>query len=323
MRDYIPNIVNVVQHYSQWLQDTQVSVTAVGLIGDLYSKASEAMPTAYTDSLVQNLLAILSSSSSDTEGLGLVLRSESLASLTDILLNTADCARYVSETVRVVLEDNILQSRETFQTGLELVSALLQVSPSESLLAPWAGRILSSVLELLQPQTDPSDSLVRRSVGILGDLALHHPHTFSGLSQTDIGTIRRIVAWGEASDSKQTRSLAQWAARQLLNVYNNNVEMVTGEGQGEEEENHLAVKKAKVSSSSVFYNVRVTVTNKQFITQNIETENVTIKLSPPALPPVIECSDVQATVKLPRLRKKRNAVNTLDLGEEKKYKEDF
>ena len=83
------------------------------------------------------------------------------------------------------------------------------------------------------------------------------------------------------------------------------------------------LKKAKVCSSSVFYNVRVTVTNKQFITQNIETENVTIKLNTPSLPPVIECTDVQATVKLPRLRKKRNAIATLDFGEEKKYKEDF
>ena len=92
-----------------------------------------------------------------------------------------------------------------------------------------------------------------------------------------------------------------------------------------EQENHAAVKKAKVcsSSSSVFYNVKVTVTNKQFITQNIETENVTIKLSPPVLPPVIECSDVEATVKLPRQRKKRNAIATLDFGEEKKYREDF
>ena len=139
----------------------------------------------------------------------------------------------------------------------------------------------------------------------------------------DIGTIRTTVTTGENSDTNQTRDLSQWAGRQLLNVYNNNVEMITAQGEGEEEENHLAVKKAKVSSSSVFYNVRVTVTNKQFITQNIETENVTIKLSPPSLPPVIECSDVQATVKLPRLRKKRNAAATLDFGEEKKYKEDF
>lgn len=320
MRDYIPNIVNVVQHYSQWLEDTQVSVAAVGLIGDLYSKASETMPAAYTDSLVQNLLALLSTSGSETEGPGLALRSESLAALTDILLNTADSARYVNDTTRLVLESNILQSRETVQAGLEVVSAVLQVSPSQSLLASLAGRILSSVLDLLQAQSEPSDSLVRRSVGILGDLALHHPHTFSSLSQPDIGTIRRFLTAGESSENKQTRSLSQWAARQLLNVYNNNVEMEGGE------ENQSAVKKAKVcssSSSSVFYDVRVTVTNKQFITQNIETENVTIKLNPPSLPPVIECTDVQATVKLPRLRKKRNAIASLDFGEEKKYKEDF
>merc|ERR1719411_2292653 len=141
------------------------------------------MPTAYTDSLVQNLLALLSTSGSETEGPGLALRSESLAALTDILLNTADSARYVNDTARLVLQSNILQSRETVQAGLEVVSAVLQVSPSQSLLPSLAGRILSSVLDLLQAQSEPSDSLVRRSVGILGDLALHHPHTFSSLSQ--------------------------------------------------------------------------------------------------------------------------------------------
>ena len=71
MREYIPNIVNVVQHYTQRLEDTQVSVAAVGMIGDLYSKASELMPTASTDSLVQNLLAILGSD--ETESLSLSL----------------------------------------------------------------------------------------------------------------------------------------------------------------------------------------------------------------------------------------------------------
>ena len=316
MRDYIPNIVNVVQHYTQYLEDTPVSVAAVGLIGDLYSKVSELMPAATTDNLVENLLTILVTG--EREGPG--LRSEVLASLTDILLHTGQPARYLSEAVQVVLQSEILLSGETAgQAGLDLLSSLLQISPSQSLLTPWAGRILASVLELLQSQSDPSGGLVRRSVGVLGDLALHHPQSFSGLSQTDVGTIRTVLTTGERSESRQTRDLSQWAGRQLLNIYNNNVEMITGE-----QENHAAVKKAKVcSSSSVFYNVKVTVTNKQFITQNIETENVTIKLSPPVLPPVIECSDVEATVKLPRQRKKRNAIATLDFGEEKKYREDF
>ena len=130
----------------------------------------------------------------------------------------------------MVLQPNILQSSETLQAGLEVLSALLQVSLSESLLTTWAGRILSSVLEVLegleglQSRTDPSDSLVRRCVGILGDLALHHPHTFSDLSTTNIRTIRRTLTSGKSSDSKQTRDLSQWAGRQLLNVYNNNVD---------------------------------------------------------------------------------------------------
>ena len=84
----------------------------------------------------------------------------------------------------------------------------------------------------------------------------------------------------------------------------------------------MIVKKAKVCDE-VFYDVRVTVTNKQFITQNIETENVTIRLAPSVLPPVIECSDVEATVKLPRQRNKRTAVTSTESGQQKKYKEDF
>ena len=44
--------------------------------------------------------------------------------------------------------------------------------------------------------------------------------------------------------------------------------------------------------------MRITVTNKQYITQNIETENVTIKLKP-SLTADYECNHVEATVRLP------------------------
>ena len=79
MRDYIPNIVNVVIHYTQSLEDSQVvhqspdssftvtfqvSLGAVGMIGDLYSKASQLM-SPYSDQLVQNLLTILSEAEVD------------------------------------------------------------------------------------------------------------------------------------------------------------------------------------------------------------------------------------------------------------------
>ena len=82
------------------------------------------------------------------------------------------------------------------------------------------------------------------------------------------------------------------------------------------------------------------VSNKQYITQNIETESVTIRLPGPGQ--VIQCSEVAATVSLPRprpaldseggagadirrRRNKRSAVGRLEDSEEeaeKRCKED-
>ena len=82
--------------------------------------------------------------------------------------------------------------------------------------------------------------------------------------------IKKIVLIGKSSEDKKTRSISSWAGEQLVTV-----------------------------SQEVSYSVSVSVTNKQFITQNIETENVTIRLNTRHQPQVIECSDVEATVSLP------------------------
>merc|ERR1711874_184556 len=47
-----------------------------------------------------------------------------------------------------------------------------------------------------------------------------------------------------------------------------------------------------------YYSMRITVSNKQYITQNIETENVTIRLKPSQAGEE-DCSHVEATVRLP------------------------
>ena len=330
MRDYIPNIVNVVLHYSQCLSDSQVlpvpwpltcnlsppqvSMAAVGMIGDLYTRASPLM-SPYSDTLVQNILTILTSSEAEAG-----LKSVSLASLSDIVLHT-DYGIYVEHIFNVIFNSDILQTKETLLEGLSLLSSLVHISGSEheqaqSCLASYSERMLTTVIDLIQTERDLCDNAVRSVVGILGDLASRQPHIFSGLSQLNIRSIRQLVIKGQTSDNTKTKAVSVWAARQLLNIYNNNVEMA------DQQEGHLIVKKAKVCDE-VFYDVRVTVTNKQFITQNIETENVTIRLAPSVLPPVIECSDVEATVKLPRQRNKRTAVTSTESGEQKKYKEDF
>ena len=330
MRDYIPNIVNVVLHYSQCVSDSQVlsvpwplttnlsppqvSLAAVGMIGDLYTRASPLM-SPYSDTLVHNILTILTSSEAEAG-----LKSVSLASLSDIVLHT-DYSRYVEHIFNVIFNSDILQTKETLLEGLSLLSSLVHISGSDheqaqSSLASYSERMLTTVIDLIQTGRDLCDNAVRSVVGILGDLASRQPHIFSGLSQLNIRSIRQLVIKGQTSDNTKTKAVSVWAARQLLNIYNNNVEMA------DQQEGHLIVKKAKVSDE-VFYDVRVTVTNKQFITQNIETENVTIRLAPSVLPPVIECSDVEATVKLPRQRNKRTAVTSTESGQQKKYKEDF
>ena len=331
MRDYIPNIVNVVIHYTQSLEDSQVvhkspgssftvtfqvSLGAVGMIGDLYSKASQLM-SPYSDQLVQNLLTILSEAEVDPP-----FKSVCLTSLTDLVLHS-DCVRYLEHILRTIFDTNILQTGDTLLSGLELLSSLLQTSDSEnqqveSVLSSWAGKTLNTVMDLIE-ERDLCDSTVRNVVGILGDLASRQPRIFSCLSQLNVRSIRQVVLKGQASHIDKTKSVSLWAARQLLNVYNNNVVMAEEEERGQ---GHVIVKKAKVCDE-VFYDVKVTVTNKQFITQNIETENVTIRLNTSTLPPVIECSDVHATVKLPRQRKKRTAVPSDDFEGPKKCKEDF
>merc|ERR1712168_853785 len=87
-----------------------------------------------------------------------------------------------------------------------------------------------------------------------------------------------------------------------MGIYSNNSIII-------DDEEHSVIKKAKVCED-VFYSVKITVRNKQYITQNIETENVTIKLknnnnyhenndSEQEIPRVIQCNNVEATVRLP------------------------
>ena len=130
------------------------------------------------------------------------------------------------------------------------------------------------------------------SVGLLGDLALHLPGVFQGLSQHHVSTIKSLVTKGQSSEDKKLKAISLWAAEQLLNVCNNNNDAL--------DDSSEVVKKARVEEEEVFYSVNVTVTNNQYITQNMETEHVTIRLSRNNdVKPVVECSNVEATVRLP------------------------
>merc|ERR1711915_983689 len=58
----------------------------------------------------------------------------------------------------------------------------------------------------------------------------------------------------------------------------------------------------------VYYSMKITVSNKQYITQNIETENVTIRLKPStAMESESECNHVEATVRLPSTKRTENS----------------
>ena len=125
-------------------------------------------------------------------------------------------------------------------------------------------------LFLIALDEETTDNIISSSCGLLGDLALNFPQIFTDLDSEQMDSLHSLLTKGKISDCNKTKSVSFWASRHFAHACD-----TFG---GVEDDVH-AVKKARVGEE-VYYSMRITVSNKQYITQNIETENVTIKLKP-------------------------------------------
>ena len=315
----LPPVTALCQPHLETLLGEQAALdrAVVGLLGDLYAQTDLALQLESVTPwaslrLVSNLAK---------EELSIDLRADIISTIAEMILSTSNFG-YTEDCLQIVLENNYLETKPFASSCMDLLSSVLQTPMSDTIkhyLRAYSGKIMA----LLSNNQDGED--IRCScIGLLGDLALNLPQVFSNITPETVENIRKIVFLGKSCEDQKTRSIASWAGEQLLSVAGSLLESQA-----------KVAKKARLGTEEVYYSVSVSVTNKQFITQNIETENVTIRLNTGpggGQPQVIECSDVEATVSLPcpgasqgqevgigqlrRQRKKRAAVSWQDEGEE-------
>ena len=205
-------------------------------------------------------------------------------------------SKYVDTVLKtVVISKSVNENQtETRESVIDLYSGVIQGLNEDingrNVILNYSGEMLNALF-LIALDEDTTDNLIGSSVGLLGDLALNYPQIFSDLNSEQMESLNSLLTKGKTSDCNKTKSVSFWASRQLSNA----CDQCDTFG-GIEDDVH-AVKKARVGEE-VYYSMRITVTNKQYITQNIETENVTIKLKP-SLTADSECNHVEATVRLP------------------------
>lgn len=289
----------------------------VGLLGDLYAQTDLAPQLGSVTPWASHGLV----SSLAKEGVTIDLRADIISTIAEMILSSSNFV-HTEDCLQIVLENNYLKTKPLASSCMDLLSSVLQTPMSDTIkhyLRANSEQILALILT-----NQESEDIRCSCIGLLGDLALNLPQVFSNTAPGNVETIRKLVLMGQSSEDQKTRSIATWAGEQLLSVAGSLVESQA-----------KVAKKARLGTEEVFYSVSVSVTNKQFITQNIETENVTIRLNTGpgrAQPRVIECSEVAATVSLPcpgpsqgeelnigqlrRQRKKRAAVSWKDESEE-------
>ena len=288
IRCHIPTIMNLCLPHIHNYEDTNYAVVRVivGIIGDLFTVLSSDMDQ-YSDLVVPCLMSILAR---DVTDIG--VKCDIVFTLSDYILNNSDY-QYIDDILKILLETRTLECLEVAAASLELFSSILQNSMSDSVKSVLRYNSDKLITIALQTAAHFAEN-VNNCIGLLGDLATHLPQVFTNVGPDQVETIKKLIMTGRHSDDRRTKSLATWAGQQLMNVYSRNVE-----------HDHDTIKKAKVGEE-VFYSVKITVSNNQYITQNIETENVTIRLKSNnnntvshSEPQVIQCNNVEATVRLP------------------------
>eukprot|EP00092_Neocalanus_flemingeri_P012343 GFUD01013307.1.p2 GENE.GFUD01013307.1~~GFUD01013307.1.p2 ORF type:complete len:448 (+),score=92.88 GFUD01013307.1:2272-3615(+) len=285
---YIPAIFPFLSQAALNIQDIPVCKSSIGVLGDVY-RALGFRILDYTDATITALLTSLSN-----EDIDISIKPEIITTLAEIALALGiNFSKYVDTVLKtVVISSNSNENQtETRESVIDLYSGVIQGLSEDingrNVILNYSGEMLNALF-LIALDEDAADNLIGSSVGLLGDLALNFPQIFSDFHSEKMDSLNNLLIRGKTSDCHKTKSVSFWASRQLSSALD-----TFG---GMEDDAH-AVKKSRVGEE-VYYSMRITVTNKQYITQNIETENVTIKLKP-SLTADSECNHVEATVRLP------------------------
>jgi len=245
----------------------------------------------YTDATISALLTSLT-----TEDIDQSIKPEIVTTLAEIALSLdVNFSNYMDTVLKtVVISKNTTGTQPAMRESVvDLYSGVIQGIQSESkdrnVILNYSGEMLHD-LYLIAQDEDTTDTLLGSSCGLLGDLALNYPQILSDIDSEQMESLNSLLTRGKTSDCNKTKTVSFWASRQLSTAW---------DSFGGMDENVHAVKKARVGEE-VYYSMRITVSNKQYITQNIETENVTIKLKPSRSgEEEPECNHVEATVRLP------------------------
>lgn len=285
---YIPALFPFLSEAVLNIQDVQVLKCAVGVFGDIYQALGCRMMD-YTDSTIASLLTSLANENLDTS-----VKPEIITTLAEIALALDfNFSKYADTVLKTVLVSKSLNENQTNirESMIDLYSGIIQGLNGDingrNVILNYSGEMLN-ILFLIAMDEDVMDNIIGSSVGLLGDLALNFPQIFSDLASEKMESLNSLLTKGKTSDCDKTKSVSFWASRQLANACDTF---------GAIEDDVHAVKKARVGEE-VYYSMKITVTNKQYITQNIETENVTIRLKP-NISGHVESNHVEATVRLP------------------------
>ena len=268
----------------------KVCKCAIGVLGDIF-RALGHSTLEYADATISTLLTSLSS-----EEVDLSIKPEIATTLAEIALALDfHFSKYVDTVLKTVVISKNANKNPTYmrESVIDLYSGVIQGINAESsdrnIILNHSGDMLNDLF-LIALDEDTTDNIISSSCGLLGDLALNYPQIFSDLDSEQLESLNSLLTKGKISDCNKIKSVSFWASRHFSNA---------SDTFGGIEDDVHAVKKARVGEE-VFYSMRITVTNKQYITQNIETENVTIKLKPSLTENTeTECNHVEATVRLP------------------------
>ena len=280
-------------------RDILVSV-ALGLLGDL-SRALGPQFAPYCTSIMPYLLSCLTLSGPN---------SDLLFCLSDIVLALGSAFTPHCSSLLALLSPN--PGPHLREASMELYGSLLQAGKEDAelktLLQPHTETMASLCSQVAEGGEEMTEKEVLVALGLLGDLA----SVMGDLSWQETW-VEQLIRRGEEEGGEEAKRLAGWAKVEL--------EKVSGS-------QACVMKKACMEEigedGDVVYSMRVTVTSRQFVTQEVESESVTLRLRPEG--GVREVASVEATLKLPppreELRRSRKRPVREGGGPAKRWREE-
>ena len=197
------------------------------------------------------------------------------------------------------------------EASMELYGSLLQGAKEDSelrtLLQPHSETMASLCSQVASGGEEMTEKEVLVALGLLGDLV-----SVLGDLGWQEAWVGELITKGEEG-GEEAKRLAAWAKNQLEKVCGSQACVMKKACMEEVGEN-----------GNVVYSMRVTVTSRQFVTQEVESESVTLRLRPEG--GVREVATVEATLKLPppreELRRSRKRPVREGGGPAKRWREE-